>query len=78
MSDNHNGTHILKPKLLAELKVWDMGAHEPDLHTYVVYTSDKSVGGLGMRLVWVGRSGNETMRGLRPGNETGVDGEVWK
>ena len=29
-----------------------------------------------MRLVWMGRSGNETMRGLRPGNETGVDGEA--
>ena len=23
VSDNHNGTHILKPKLLAELKVWE-------------------------------------------------------
>ena len=29
-----------------------------------------------MRLVWVGRPGNEAMCGLRPGNETGVDGEA--
>ena len=46
VSDNHNGTHILKPKLLAELKVWE---HMNQTLWYIPVTR-----------VWVGRPGNET------------------
>ena len=86
VSDNHNGTHILKPKLLAELKVCK---HDPGgvLGMRLVWAEswewdwcEQSPGNetgvgrvLGMRLVWV-ESWEWDWCGQSPGNETGVGG----